>query len=105
MVGNLRTHSPARLWLRLTTPSAAVTSPEDQRRARLLSALQLTLIPLSMLILVIWSAVEPANPDLVPPVAIFSLASMLAVYGLSRTHYYRWGAALLIALVFVAVNI
>ncbi len=97
--------SNSSLLQRLIAPHPALTVPEDRRRAQLLAVLQLTMIPFSVVILVVWSRLEPTNHDLIPPVALLSLASMISVYGLSRTRYYRWGVALMVGLLFAVINI
>jgi PAS domain S-box-containing protein len=100
-----RSGSLALLWQRLTEPAAAVDSAEDRRRARLLAALQLILIPVTFVILLIWRAVEPVNAGIVGFIFVTAMVSVLVIYGLSRTRYYRWGAGLLVAMLLFLVPI
>ncbi len=82
------------LWLRLTQPHPSIRKPE-RRRARLLSALLLALIPLGFLAIALTVSSGPAL--LFVPIAAVVL--LCCAYGLSRTQNYTLAATLTVATV------
>ncbi len=92
------------LWRWLTEPAEAITGSEHRRRARLLAALLVFLIPLG-----ISASTAPAliqgDPDysyLEDPVYIASVigtVGLIAAYGLGRTKRYVWGAVLTLTII------
>ncbi len=89
---------PGRLWRSLTAPSAAIREPEHRRRARLLSALLILLIPLGTIgALIAPVLLDPAYRPLEDPFFYASAAGMALLtvsYFLSRSARYQIGAVL-----------
>ncbi len=74
-----------KLWRWLTEPAPTVQKAEDRRRARLMAALLLVLIPLYLI---------PESILATSKVGIFVLPitlTLIVSYILSRTRHYRWG--------------
>lgn len=95
------------LWQRMTEPSDAVEGAENRRRARLLSALLIVLIPFTLtgaVTSVILNRGEVTGPLLSQ---FITAVVAIAAYPLSRTRYYNVAAALVLgalaATPFVAV--
>ncbi len=82
----------SRVWDALVRPSKDVHAPSDQRRARLLAALLVVLIP----IFIIPTYLRSIGNDQPPYFVVTSIALVVA-YILSRTRYHRSGAVLMLA--------
>ncbi len=90
------TRQLGRIWRWLTEPSAAIQKPENRRRTQLLSSLLIILIPLPIIVFIARLFTDPAfRPSLI---ALGGLITLLIVYGLSRTRYYKLAAGLIISL-------
>lgn len=78
----------ARLWQRLTEPTAAVTDPVEQRDARLLAAVMLAFLALFWPTTLALFARQAAAP---PCQAVTLISGLLAIgaYRFSRTPHYR----------------
>ncbi len=87
-----------KLWRRLIEPAPAVRKVEERRRARLLAALVLVLLPLYFISSFLRTLLTGH------PVPFFFPATLvlIAVYGLSRTKYFRLGLVLILT-VFTAI--
>jgi two-component system phosphate regulon sensor histidine kinase PhoR len=83
-----------RAWRWLTEPAPTVQGIENRHQARLLSSLLILLLPLSMLSILTRAIVSPAYR--LPLLPLSTILVITIVYGLSRTKYYRLGAALII---------
>ncbi len=90
------------IWARLTRPPIEIKSREKRQQAFLLSAVSLTLLITTLIILPPWIASTPRFMF----AREFGLGFLLAlslVYAFSRTRYYFSGAILLIATIFLLV--
>lgn len=92
------------VWRRLTRPATSIREPERRRRARLLSALLVFLIPLGLAISILPAqiAIGPAYNYLEDPIFYASMAGsvgLIVAYILSRTERYVWGAALTLTVI------
>ena len=90
-------------WDRLTEPVPAIQGTESRRRARLLSSLLLAFIAIGLLVVTGRILVDPSffgSTFIVPAVVI---VVFVGAYGLSCTEHYRWGAALTVIAVYLAV--
>lgn len=87
-----------RLWHRLTEPADAITTLEDRRRARLLSALLVILIPLGTIgALIAPILLDPTYAPLDDPffyVAAGGMLTLIIGYVVSRSTHYQVGAVL-----------
>lgn len=90
--------SAGQVWRRFTEPAAAITSLEDRRRARLLSALLVILIPLgTMGAFVAPLLLDPGYQPLDDPffyVAAVGMILLIISYIVSRSARYQVGAVL-----------
>lgn len=94
-----------KVWRWLTAPSPALKDPTDRRRAQLLSAVLVLLIPLALVLVALPNLAASVIPLAQHPhtaVVICSLAAATAIYGLSRTRYYKTAA---LAAVFTASSV
>ncbi len=81
-----------RLWQRLTTSAAGLRNPYQQEQARLLAALHLGLVVLTVIYLAFQFVLGFA--DIHPAEMALLLGLLLAGYALSRTRFYFLAAAL-----------
>jgi PAS domain S-box-containing protein len=94
----------SRLWSKLTAPSNAVKSPLEIRRAKLLSGLLLTIFFIGIPVAYIHPVLSPILiPGLLPRIPFIRFAIILTLYLISRTRYYRWAGALIVALLSVLI--
>ena len=97
-----------RLFSLLTKPSARLTDAADRRQAEILAVLQLFLVPIGIVVVSVRVVLQPDFIFVYLFVVATSVIGVVA-YGLSRTHWARWGAWLQVALtgstLFVAVFI
>lgn len=87
------------IWRRLTGPSAAIAPGEAHRRAQLLSALLVVLLPLAIYANIIDVLVHHNNIDwssLDVALSVGSVVFVAFMYGLSRTRHYLLAARLLV---------
>jgi PAS domain S-box-containing protein len=89
-------------WKNLIQPSPTLDSADERQQARLLSALLLTLIGLTAIIIPLWFwyALDFLTA---PYIAAGILVMLVAAYGLSRTRHYRSGATLLVLSILLTV--
>lgn len=96
----------SRLWHLLTDPSAQVTVPDDQRKARILSTMLLIALPLAFGG-VVAPLIVSGVPDLtqVPEFwfAVISCLILLIAYAFSRTAFYQLGALIAIVSTWIIV--
>lgn len=87
---------PARLWAALVEPAAAVAKPEQRRRARLLAAFLVLLLPVCVFTTLVfpWLTLSGWHPwdDLVTRYSLITLAVATVLYGLSRTRWHEAAA-------------
>jgi PAS domain S-box-containing protein len=86
----------------LTRPSPLLSSQLDRQRARLLAALSLSLLLIEVIGTPIWILTMPSFYS-APLISFGMLLAFGAIYALSRTQYYRYGAFMLVTafLIFV----
>ncbi len=82
------------LWQRLTEPSPALQEPGLQRRARLLSSLQLALILLGVVTGIAPSLIGVMPYDTFFTVILIFVTLLIGLYGLGRTRHYAISATL-----------
>ena len=87
------------IWARLTRPPIEIKSREKRQQAFLLSAVSLTLLITTLIILPPWIASTPRFM-FAREFGIGFLFALALVYAFSRTRYYFSGAILLIATIF-----
>lgn len=87
---------------RLTEPDAAIQDSGERSQARLLATLLAAFIPLAFLSIVIQLFTVPGFTRIAPPLFL-SLFIIIAAYVLSRSRFYKFGAAIAIAIPFLAV--
>lgn len=88
---------PVKLWHWLTDPGEAIREPEHRRRARLLAALLVLLIPLGTFGALILPLFDPAYEPLEDPffyTAAVGMVVLIVAYMLSRRARYQIGAVL-----------
>ena len=96
-------------WRWLTEPASTVWEPHARRQARLLARITIILIPTSIWILSVSVRQNLAVADMrtifrekPALVAMFiNILVLVAVYGLSRSKYYTWGAVILTSTIYV----
>jgi diguanylate cyclase (GGDEF)-like protein/PAS domain S-box-containing protein len=104
-----KTWHPAGIWRWLTEPHASIRECEHRRRARLLSAFLVVIIPLGVLAVVL-TVLEP-RPTFSPVKDLLLYTMMSAVivltiaYGLSRTTHIVLSATLAVGVVSAAILI
>ncbi len=112
MTGNNRllssTRFPKTLWHWFTEPAAAIRDSAQRREARLLASLIGVLVLLGFWAEILPVLIDPAERQAVleRPSSLVGIAAILLlviVYGLSRTGYYKWAAALTVALCSVGI--
>ena len=84
-----------RVWDALTRPSNLIVEEEARRRARFLAAVMVLVLPLGVTVSMAAELAQPASAS--PVDAMLRLganATILAAYVLSRSHFYKAGAAL-----------
>ncbi len=92
-------HLLRRIWQILTEPSAAITDSQQRRNARLLAIVLVCVIPM-----MIWGGLtartgNDTGRDWISQSYLIASIALIFTYGLSRTVYYRFGAALCIVAV------
>ena len=81
-----------KVWRWLTEPAPVIHKIEERRRARLLAALLLVVLPLYFISSLLRSLLTSKHvPYLIPATAV-----LIVVYLLSRTRYFRWGIVLIL---------
>ncbi len=95
-----------KIWRGLTEPSSALKQPDERRRAQLLSATLVLLIPLAIVIVTVpnlaaSSTALPEHPHTM--IAALSLGAAVMVYLLSRTRYYKTATLLAVMIASTAV--
>jgi len=101
MFGNLK-----KLWYRLTEPAASIQRSDMRRQARLLAGMMLLFILGTILALVIATVFAPAIfgwPHKNFVLTLGSIVLLIVPYTLSRTRYYRLGAAITLGAITLAV--
>jgi len=94
-------HPVRRIWKTLTEPSPAITDAQQRRNARLLAIVLVCVIPM-----MIWGGLtartgNDSGRDWISQSYLIASIALIITYGLSRTVYYRFGAALCIIAVSV----
>ncbi len=90
-----------RSWHSLTGPAVTIQDPESRRRAQLLSAILVVLIPLSILVFGLRLLIDAAfSPSLI---AVGGLIVLPSIYGLSRTKYEKLAAWFIASLFPIAI--
>ena len=84
------------LWRWLTEPDEAIREPEDRRRARMLAAILIVIMLVSIRAFVMMGFGERSM------LPIIALAFFAVAHRLSRGRHYAWGAFILIATLYVA---
>ncbi len=90
-------------WLAvLTRPSPQLVCDLDRQQARLLAALALALLLIEVIVTPVWILIMPAFGS-APLISFGMLLAFGAIYALSRTQYYKYGAFMLVTafLIFV----
>jgi signal transduction histidine kinase len=85
------------VWEWLTEPAKSVTLPEQRRRARLLAALVIIIIPLGIVGDLVSLLSTSTSKPFQDPLFILALAGSVILgvaYWLSRTRHHMWGAVI-----------
>jgi diguanylate cyclase (GGDEF)-like protein len=97
------------MWHWLIEPSASVVKPENRFQARLLMAMLLVLMTfglfsLALSLLGVYSKLEePREVAFYRWITLAAVLLLAVVYGLSRSPYYSWAAALTVGTVLVSI--
>lgn len=89
-----------KIWHRIIEPWYTPRSQQERRDARLLAALLLWLFAVSLLIILIYLTMgfyDPAGTRDAVRLLLSAQVLLFVSYVLSRTRYYRWGLAILMA--------
>ena len=93
------------LWFRLIEPAGTITNSHEQRSARLLALLLLS----SLAILIVGRVLRPllnlTELDISRALAWINILVLSVTYGLSRTTYYKLGAALTVLCMSVIIYV
>jgi PAS domain-containing protein len=95
-----------RVWRSLTEPSATLTDPLLQWRARILASLMLASTPLAAVLCAVLVSADPQRQGL--PwwmVSVVPVLALVGTYGLARTRHWRLGAWLVATLVMLDATV